>query len=147
MDTLSHIFYSISALSTFVAVFIAYYLYAEFYKKVKQAQRFLLYKKELLQLNKYFRGETKCTSRKKLQGKNKNFYNIYEQKKYFECVLWETKTSLIIYKNETFDNVNQYISSIITDIDNQLNILFGIIPPRMPFCEIVDDILSRNINK
>lgn len=143
MDTVNYIISSIENISTFIAIYTAYYLYSTCYKKVKQAQRYLHYKKELLELNKYFQGNEKCTSIKKLQGKNKNFNKITERSKHFECILWETRVTLVIYKNETFNEVNKYILSLIKDIDEQLNILFGVEIGKLPFSDIIDDMRNR----
>lgn len=132
------------SLPTFTAAFIAYYLYTEYYKRSKKAERILLFRQDLSKLLSYFNGNTKCTSIKKIQGKNKNFYTVKEYIDCFNCTLWGTKISINIYKDDTFNDVNKFINQVIDDLDYQLDLLFHVCIPTIPPIEHIYDILNSN---
>ncbi len=121
-----NILYNFLSLIIFIIAFIGYYFYTEYYKRCKVAEKILLLRNELSKLLPYFHGNTKCTNIEILQGENKNFYAFREFEDKFECILWESKISIFINKDNTFDDVNNFLLEVIKELEAQLNVLFDV---------------------
>ena len=113
--------YNILSLIIFVLCCAAYYFYCTAYRPLKEARNLLKEKEDLKRLLPYFSKAGSCSSESAIQGKKQNnFYDIKDRGSYYECTLFDSRSSLNIKKNAPFAEVKKVIEKSISDIEHDI---------------------------
>ena len=105
----------------FAVLYGAYYFYRTVYKKLDEARNLFKEKEDLKRLLPYFSKAGSCSSESAVQGKKQNnFYDIKDKGSYYECTLFDSRSTLNIKKNAPFAEVKKVIEKSISDIEHDI---------------------------
>ena len=112
-------------------------------KKYTKTKTLLIIKKDLIQLQPYFKDDGVCNKIENVRGEN-NFYGVKDLGPAYECKLRESHRRFYIIKGLSFNDVLMSIHSTIREIDCLLDEIYGIISHGDYFERyILNDMLKR----